>query len=287
MTDDSYDNDRIDERVRKLAAEHYHPPRGSVPRDAMWANLAAARLAEQAARADDTIIPIHSRRRLVHWRWAAALAAGLLVGVVLDRAIVGGGRAASPLPVSQSSPIKPARPDSTSAATPIVAPPRELAATPPDVRRNAPPSQSQRALAVRTPDHTSHRAPTAPADPSADAERGLYQLAARQTLVQAEALLTTYRRAEDAQRDTVAMQQAARWSRDVLSSTRLLLDSPASRDPRLRQLLTDLELVLAQIVQLSGAPLQAGERELIERALHEHDLLPRLRSAVPAGATAS
>jgi hypothetical protein len=117
--------------------------------------------------------------------------------------------------------------------------------------------------------------------------RRLYQVAAMQTLVQAEALLTTYRRADQGQRDAEALRQAARWSRDVLSSTRLLLDSPAARDPRLRQLLTDLELVLAQIVQLSGAPLQAGERELIERALRDRDLLPRLRSAVPAGATAS
>jgi hypothetical protein len=83
------------------------------------------------------------------------------------------------------------------------------------------------------------------------------------------------------------MLQAARWARDVLSSTRLLLDSPASRDPQLRALLADLELVLAQIVQLSGTPLQAGERELIERAMRDRDLLPRLRSAVPAGTTTS
>jgi hypothetical protein len=286
MTDDGYDNDRIDERVRKLAADHYHPAQGSVPRDAMWANIAAARLAERAARANDAVVPLHARRHLVHWRWAVALAAGLLVGVVLDRAIVGGEHAASPQPLAQRHIVKPATPDSPSAATPIVAPKQDVAAMTPSVHRSAAPPKSQRALAVRTPERTPNRAPVAP-DPTADAERSLYQLAARQTLVQAEALLTTYRRAEDGQRDPAAMQQAARWSRDVLSSTRLLLDSPASRDPRLRQLLTDLELVLAQIVQLSGAPLQAGERELIERALHERDLLPRLRSAVPAGATAS
>jgi len=286
MTDDSYDNDRIDERVRKLAADHYHPPQGSVPRDAMWANIAAARLAERAARANDAIVPMHSsRRHLVHWRWAVALAAGLLVGVALDRAIVGGEHTASPLPVAQRRIVTPATPESTSAATSVVAPTQDVAAVTPGVHRSAAPPKSQRALAVRTPERTPNRALVTPADPTADAERNLYQLAARQTLVQAEALLTTYRRAEDGQRDPAAMQQAARWSRDVLSSTRLLLDSPASRDPRLRQLLTDLELVLAQIVQLSGAPLQAGERELIERALHERDLLPRLRSAVPAGAS--
>jgi hypothetical protein len=73
----------------------------------------------------------------------------------------------------------------------------------------------------------------------------------------------------------------------VLSSTRLLIDSPAGRDPQMRTLFTDLELVLAQIVQLSGTPLQASERELIDRAMRDRDLLPRLRSAVPAGSATS
>jgi hypothetical protein len=128
--------------------------------------------------------------------------------------------------------------------------------------------------------------------PLATTAQTLYHTAAVQTLVQAEALLTTYRRAEAAGagregHDRESMLQAARWARDVLSSTRLLIDSPAARDPQLGALLTDLELVLAQIVQLSEAPLQAGERELIERAMRDRDLLPRLRSAVPAGATAS
>jgi hypothetical protein len=107
-----------------------------------------------------------------------------------------------------------------------------------------------------------------------------------QTLAQAEALLTTYRHAENV-RDPQAMQQAARWARDVLSSTRLLIDSPAGNDPQMRTLFTDLELILAQIVQLSGTPLQARERELIDRAMRDRDLLPRLRSAVPAGQAAS
>ena len=121
---------------------------------------------------------------------------------------------------------------------------------------------------------------------NANAGQQLYRLAARQTLVQAEALLTAYRASDDQHRDQESMQQAGRWARDVLTSTRLLLDSPAASDPQMRALFTDLELVLAQIVQLSGAPLQAGERELIERAMRDRDLLPRLRSALPAGATA-
>jgi hypothetical protein len=283
MTNDSYDNDRIDERVRKLAVDHYNPPQGSVPRDAMWANIAAARRVERAAVKDAAIVPIHTRRRAVQWRWAAALAAGLLFGIVLDRAVVGREPMASSPKLVQAPVHQPVARDSA----PVVAPTQKLAAVEPDVRPTAVSPKPRRLLATRERDRTSTSTPAPATGATADAERGLYQLAARQTLVQAEALLTTYRRADENQRDPAAMLQAARWSRDVLSSTRLLLDSPASRDPRLRQLLTDLELVLVQIVQVSGAPLQAGERELIERTLRERDLLPRLRSAAPAGASAS
>ena len=79
------------------------------------------------------------------------------------------------------------------------------------------------------------------------------------------------------------MRQLGRWGREVLTSTRLLLDSPAGDDPQLRALLDDLELVLVQIIGLSGggAPLDATDRALIDRALEDHNLLPRIRTAVP------
>ena len=71
--------------------------------------------------------------------------------------------------------------------------------------------------------------------------------------------------------------------RDVLGSTRLLIDSPAGSDPQLRALLDDLELVLVQIIQLSGSPLDPADRDLIDRALEDRELLTRIRTAVPAG----
>lgn len=128
-------------------------------------------------------------------------------------------------------------------------------------------------------------APLASAD-SSDPSR-LYRMAAAQTLTQAEALLTAYRASKVADNNPVAARQLGSWGREVLSRTRLLLDSPAGDDPRLRPLLSDLELVLVQIIQLSGAPLEAGDRELIDRALQDRDLLPRIRSAVPAGVAGS
>jgi hypothetical protein len=124
----------------------------------------------------------------------------------------------------------------------------------------------------------------APRD-SSDPSR-LYRMAAAQTLTQAEALLTAYRASGVPDQDPVASRQLGSWGREVLSSTRLLIDSPAGADPQLRALLDDLELVLVQIIQVSGIQLDATERALIDRALEERDLLPRIRTAVPSGVAA-
>jgi hypothetical protein len=66
---------------------------------------------------------------------------------------------------------------------------------------------------------------------------------------------------------------------DLLGRTRLLLDSPAAKDPEMRNLLEDLELVLAQVVRLQNGHSRT-ELDLINRALEQRDVLPRLRSAV-------
>ncbi|MDQ3698662.1 MAG: hypothetical protein M3373_11665 [Gemmatimonadota bacterium] len=66
---------------------------------------------------------------------------------------------------------------------------------------------------------------------------------------------------------------------ELLSTTRLLLDSPAAADPELRILLDDLELVLAQIARLRAAQ-GTDELDLITGTLEQRDVLPRLRSVV-------
>jgi hypothetical protein len=124
----------------------------------------------------------------------------------------------------------------------------------------------------------------APETPAASPDPArLYRMAAAQTLTQAEALLTAFRSNGSTVRSTVDLRQLGTWGRQVLGSTRLLIDSPAGQDPQLRALLDDLELVLVQIIQLSGGELNATERALVESALEHSDLLPRIRSAVPAG----
>lgn len=301
MTDDQMNdnpNDAIqDERIRSLAAGHYNAPDGSVPREAMWAQIAAARRAARAgvapiesvapaaseAEVPPDVVPLDSRRRtrtIVVWRWSAGVAAALLISFALGK-YGSNAKATSTLATGITTPSAPG----LSRIDPPVSSPEGSSGSP------APNGQPQRTIPPRqlTPRSTEPSIVGGPTEvASADtAASALYRAAAVQTLVQAEAVLTAYRGAESSTRDPQAMQQAARWARDVLSSTRLLIDSPAGRDPQMRALFTDLELVLAQIVQLSGTPLQDSERELIDRAMRDRDLLPRLRSAVPAGSATS
>jgi hypothetical protein len=65
---------------------------------------------------------------------------------------------------------------------------------------------------------------------------------------------------------------------ELLTRTRLLLDSPAANDPNMRNLLEDLELVLAQVVHLENNQSRT-ELDLISRALEQRDVIPRLRTA--------
>ena len=66
---------------------------------------------------------------------------------------------------------------------------------------------------------------------------------------------------------------------ELLTRTRLLIDSPAANDPEMRGLLEDLELVLAQVVRLREDHSRT-ELDLINRALEQRDVIPRLRLAV-------
>ena len=143
--------------------------------------------------------------------------------------------------------------------------------------------QSARRSGTPPPPAVVSRAEPAPRIDST-ARSDLYRLAAVQTLTQAEALLTAYRAGGAGARDDTAARQLGGWAREVLGSTRLLIDSPAGSDAQLRPLLNDIELVLVQIVRLSGTPLDSTDRALIDRALRDRDLLPRIRTAVPAGA---
>jgi hypothetical protein len=70
-------------------------------------------------------------------------------------------------------------------------------------------------------------------------------------------------------------------ARELLSTTRLLLDSPGQSDPRTRALLEELETVLVQVAQLRNEP--SDEAKALARQLDEQGVLPRLRVSIPAG----
>lgn len=110
------------------------------------------------------------------------------------------------------------------------------------------------------------------------------QLAMQEHLVRTVALLTTVRDAAPA-RNVAAAANAdlTPMARELLTTTRLLLDQPPLRDERTRRLLQDLELVLVQIIQAraSAPETQRAPRE----TLRETNLLTRVNALVTAAAT--
>ena len=104
------------------------------------------------------------------------------------------------------------------------------------------------------------------------------EIAAAQHLSQSEAYLTLFR-ASVRSNDVDSLPVAA--ARQLLATNRLLLDSPVA-DARLRPLLLDLELVLAEITQL-GSATRPDDVKLITDGLDRGDVMMRLRVAPARG----
>jgi hypothetical protein len=123
--------------------------------------------------------------------------------------------------------------------------------------------------------------PVATAPSAGRVNETAYRLATAEHLGQSEAFLTLFRASVRGGGDE---RVASATARQLLASNRLLLDSPAGADRRTRLLLEDLELVLAEIAQLSPQA-SAGDRELVREGMERGGVLTRLRSVVPAGTT--
>jgi hypothetical protein len=228
------------------AARDYNAPPGEVPSAEMWEAIRAARRAGalSSGGAAPVVLPIGKHVHMKRRQLLVGLAATLLIGVALGRYVLGVRDAARPLASATS------------------------------VENRAPVAPSASPAPV---------APTAPAAPPASAfvRRGAgYDLAAGEHLARVEALLTAYHATKS---DVVMDTSLARWAYDMVSNTRLLLDSPAARDPARRRLLEDLELVLVQLVQHSAGVGAADDRALVERSLERTQVLIRLRAAQVAG----
>jgi hypothetical protein len=106
-----------------------------------------------------------------------------------------------------------------------------------------------------------------------------YQAVAGEHLGRVETLLAVFRAEAGSGRSDLDMSTTARG---LLTTNRLLMDSPVADEPRMRRLLEDLDMVLAQIAQLS-AERGMDPTDLIVRAMEDNGVLLRLRSAAPAG----
>jgi hypothetical protein len=117
---------------------------------------------------------------------------------------------------------------------------------------------------------------TPAANPAAQAAAAPYQRATEEFLGSTALLLAALPRdGSGGQMPTLLPDQAA----ELLTTTRLLLDSPVSANPRMKALLQDLELVLAQVARLQPRR-ENVTLTLISQTLEERELVPRIRSAV-------
>jgi hypothetical protein len=117
-----------------------------------------------------------------------------------------------------------------------------------------------------------------------DAASIVVQVAAREHLARTEALLTAFRAEAAAGRSAGDL---GAWARDLLSETRLLLDSPAAHNPRERMLLEEIELLLSAVSQASASR-RASDTELLTEQLRRRNVIPRLRAIqAPLGPSAA
>jgi hypothetical protein len=284
MTEDKF------EKFLKQSAQSYNAPPARVPRDEMWSAIQAQRAAgPRVVYGGGLRAPGASPRRFGARVWFGAAAAAML----LVATGVGIGRwTAPPAPRSAGieiiGPVIVAPPDQTGgSAEPTIGPANQQNVATTGARSGSlPRSDAARSGASRGSVRSalagsgeSRVATTAGQDSPASASA--YQLTAVRHLSEAEALLTSFRAHNPADQQMDA--QLGAWARQLLTNTRLLLDSPVGNDPHRRPLLEDLELVLVQIVQQSpgSAP---QDRELIEKTLQQEHVLTRLRTAIPAGA---
>lgn len=238
------------EEFLKRNVRDYNAPPVETPRDAMWNTIAAKRVRRRP------------QRRLAPW---IGMAATLLLGVGIGRVAFAPSR--TPVTEVASAPTSPAT-EAAGQLTPSDGPvaTTELPAATPAVV-DAPSD------VVATPRNVARSTSTRPAATRAEPNVTPMTVASREHLQRAEALVSVVAATPA---DAVMDSLTGKWAREMLTNTRLLLDSPAGDDPVRRRLLEDLETVLVQLVQRSGAAVE--EREILDRTLERTQLLTRLRS---------
>jgi hypothetical protein len=276
MTEDNF------EEFLQKAAQGYNVPPARTPREKMWTAIQAQRAAgPRVVYGGGSPMRQSSARRFSSRIWLGAAAAAVLLlatGVGIGRWTTS---SSTPSPVAAVSPTR-------SGSSPSLTEPPSTTATPGNVEAIAAGQKRGGGSATSSRGAPARNAEDRQIDSRVDngtrvalsAPSTAYQLTTVRHLSEAEALLTSFRTRSSADQQMDA--QLGAWARDLLTNTRLLLDSPVANDPQRRPLLEDLELVLVQIVQLSpGSTPQ--DRELIEKTLQQDHVMTRLRTAIPAG----
>jgi hypothetical protein len=107
-----------------------------------------------------------------------------------------------------------------------------------------------------------------------------YHLVVLKHLAGSEAMITAFR---SAARTGEVDAQIAAWSKELLSTTRMLEASVATDDPTMKRLLEDLDLVLAQIKQyVTRGTNDPEDLDLIEQSIIKRGVITKLRGTVPA-----
>jgi hypothetical protein len=264
---DTRDDEKFEEFLQR-EARGINVPRGEVPREAMWAAIEQARAARRGAARTTARPPM---LRYAPW---IGMAATLLLGVGLGR-FVWNGRAVSTDAGAASSTV------AAAGSMPGQVSP-DVAGTSMDTGSSAAPVDGNRATDAARPvpvfqtaatPSTPRTSPRTTSAPAFERDDRTYRVASDQHLSRAEALVAVVAATSaDATMDSLT----AKWARDILTNTRLLLDSPAGEDPVRRKLLEDLETVLVQLVQRSGRTEE--DRAMLDRTLQRTQLLTRLRS---------
>jgi hypothetical protein len=295
----------LDDQIRRLAESYNEPP--VTPRDAMWARI-------EQGRGGSTHAAIDSGRR-IHWlRMSAGIAAVLVVGIGIGRLTSAVGTDAAGGSVASSSspdgdavrrrdiPVLANVGESNDALASSDAPDpaavggdegARFAETGAAATNRVRATRAQRIAALsaerRAEAREASRYGVQRSGPASSGDAGgmsSHQLAVVEHMARSELLLTSFLAESRNPNDARTVAQFAVLSRDLLKTTRLLLATRTSEDPALTRLLEDLELVLMQISQYTSEG-RRGDLDAINQSLERRNVLPKLRSNIPAGASAS
>lgn len=276
------------EEFLQREAQAYNPPPADVPRDEMWETIRAARAARssnapQLATARPAAgtprvggaLPVRKDKPTLKYASLIGMAATLLLGIGIGRYALQRDAAVTELASQIATAMNASASEGELPATANAVPSSSSNTAPNETTTAAPASIALNATAVARPTQLTSRstARLASNGGTATEPNTAMQIVSRDHLSRAEALVSVVAASPA---DAVMDSLTGRWARDMLTNTRLLLDSPAGDDAVRRRLLEDLETVLVQLLQRTGGAVD--ERALIDRTLERTQLLSRLRT---------